>query len=73
MEQSDGQKEAGLTAKKKLMNIGPWISIPFSGLNGLTPCLKEKYQKLEELHQRAVFLYIMYHIKEKLSSQCVQW
>lgn len=47
MEQSDGQKEAGLTAKKKLMNIGPWIRIPFSGLNGLTPCLKEKYQKLE--------------------------
>ena len=33
-----------LTAKKKLMNIGPWMNRPFNGVNGLTPLLMEEIQ-----------------------------
>jgi hypothetical protein len=47
-----------LTAKKKLMNIGPWIRSPFIGVSGLTPCLKWRQKtkkKLERLEQRAIF------------------
>jgi hypothetical protein len=40
-----------LTAKKKLMNIGPWNSIPFSGVNGLTPCLKWSGRKTQEVSE----------------------
>ena len=34
-----------LTAKKKLMNIGPCINRPFNGVNGVTPCLKQEVMK----------------------------
>ena len=37
----DVTKWCKLTAKKKLMNIGPCMNRPFNGVNGATPCLKQ--------------------------------
>jgi hypothetical protein len=34
-------KMCKLTAKKKLMNIGPCMNRPFNGVNGVTSCLKQ--------------------------------
>ena len=35
------QKGDNLTAIKKLTKTGPCIKIPFKGVKGVTPCLKE--------------------------------
>jgi len=37
----DVTKWCKLTAKKKLMNMGPCMNRPFNGVNGVTSCLKQ--------------------------------